>query len=152
MKYCFKCGQELNDSDKFCEKCGTKQDITARENSDKSTITFVSVLCYFNLLWLIGMLVPSLKDNPKIRFHVGQGIVLNIFSVALAVIDLLLTTIFNILIAVSPTIFGAIGVLTTLLSLAIAGVEIFFFVKGIINVCNDKLEPLPIIGKYSFYK
>ena len=39
-----------------------------------------SVLAYFSVLWLVGLLADP--DNPKVRFHVNQGILLSIFSAA----------------------------------------------------------------------
>jgi len=39
MKYCKNCGEELDDTDKFCEKCGTKTKVKpSTKKSDKSEI------------------------------------------------------------------------------------------------------------------
>lgn len=100
-----------------------------------------SVLAYFSVLWLVGLLADP--DNPKVRFHVNQGILLSIFSAAYSLAMTALNAAFTYL----PFLF----IFTALLSVLGGAAVLALMVWGIVNAAQDKEEPLPILGTlYTF--
>lgn len=82
------------------------------------------VLSYVGILCLVPLLTR--KDDPFAQFHAKQGLVLCIVEFA---------SMFIIWIPFLGLIIG-LGCLV-------------LAIMGIMNVLNDKKEPLPIIGKYA---
>ncbi len=168
--FCPKCGSQNDDNAAFCKSCGnalTKQQANeaqpqqpvqapkAPAKSDNSKI--YKILAYIGILWLVGMLVNPEKNDPKVRFHVGQGIILTITSVALNIVGAILSAIFKAIFGVHY--FGYyIGMSTagTLLNaivwLAISAALIVLMVLGIVNAVKGVEKQLPVIGKFAFYK
>ena len=100
-------------------------------------------MSYFSVLWLLGLLIDP--DNPKVRFHVNQGILLSIFSGAYSLVMTVLNAMFTFL----PFMY----IFTALLSV-LGGVAVFaLMVWGVVNAAQDKEEPLPVFGTlYTFIK
>ena len=159
--FCPNCGKELQEGEICtCQQPQPEPEVvgTAWKGNEK----LFSILSYIGILWLIGMLVAPEKTDSKVRFHVGQGIILTIAEVALSIVVSILNAIIRAIFKTEITYWGInTGVYTTsgfgnflivILSLAVWGVSIFFLVKGILNVVHGKEEPLPIVGKYAFYK
>ncbi len=127
--------------------------------SDNSKI--YKVLSYIGILWLIGMFAAPEKDNPSVRFHVGQGIMLTIVEVALGIVYGILYGILMAIFAQTATVYGitytyaisGIGsLLIGLVALVVWAASIALAIMGIMNAVNGKEKPLPIIGKFAFYK
>ena len=94
-----------------------------------------------SVLWLVGLLADP--DNPKVRFHVNQGILLSIFSAAYS----LAMTVLNAAFTYLPFLF----IFTALLSVLGGAAVLALMVWGIVNAAQDKEEPLPILGTlYTF--
>ena len=113
-----------------------------------------SVLSYLHLWW-IGFLTAG-KDDPNVRFHMGQGIILSIFSaggwIAVGIFSAILRAIFTVntifgMRVVSPWVVGFTG----LLWFALSALVITFAILGIINASKGERKELPIIGKFAFY-
>ena len=131
-----------------------------QQKADNSKI--YKILSYVGILWLIGLFVTPEKNDPKVKFHVGQGMIASIVYVALLIINAILTAILGSIFTVQsfgywgvgsyamPSPF--VGVLSLILSLAIWALVIIWFVVGLMNVLNDREKPLPIVGKFAFYK
>lgn len=127
----------------------TEQAFTGRKFAAEGSASFskadntklFSILAYFSILWLLGLLIDP--DNPKVKFHVNQGILLSVFSAAFS----LMITILNAAFTYLPFMF----IFTTLLSV-LGGIVVFaLMILGIINVAQDKEEPLPVLGSlYTF--
>ncbi|HEX3037917.1 MAG TPA: hypothetical protein VHO94_02870 [Oscillospiraceae bacterium] len=110
-----------------------------------------SILSYITILWLIGLL-GSEKNNPHVRFHVNQGIILTIFEFAVGIVGAILNAIissiftesvYGIALYTSPT-----GIhLQQLVSLIVWAVGIAGTIIGIVNASQGKEQPLPVIGK-----
>ena len=96
-----------------------------------------SILAYIPLLWLVGLLAD--RGNPKVMYHVNQGILFNIaaviLSIAVNVISIILTAVLPILV-----------IITGLLGLAVLAIDLIWLIMGIINACNGVEKPLPVIG------
>ena len=115
-----------------------------------------SILSYIGILWLVGMLVQPEKNDPRVRFHVGQGIIL---SIALFGASIVIGIIFGILGSVfGRSIYGIrvpaiwVGWVGGLLQLAVYAVYAFLAVTSILNINKNQDKPLPIIGGMAFYK
>lgn len=93
-----------------------------------------SILAYIWLLFIVGLVAD--KDNPNVKFHVNQGIILFIFSVIVGIVAFILGFI--------PIIRSFIGIINL--------VPLAFMVLGIINVVNGKKERLPLIGNFDILK
>lgn len=96
-----------------------------------------SILAYIPFLWLIGLLVD--RKNPVVTYHVNQGIIFTIFSVALSVAVSILTTLFS-------WILPAFVIISALLNVAVGLVTLAYFIIGVVNAANGDQKPLPIIG------
>lgn len=90
--------------------------------------TMMAIVAY--ILFFVPLLTDS-KNDPFVKFHVKQSILL----VILAVIN-------SILANVLPFVLIFI---TSIISLGI----FVLLIIGIINAANGKQEPLPVIGKYA---
>lgn len=159
--FCTKCGHQNDDSSNFCANCGNALNSAGPQQAEPQSQPVVyrdnskvySVLAYIGILWLIGLLVTPEKNDPKVRFHVGQGIILTITS-AIA------TTVLSILSAIITVIFGNLGMLGTaiggiisgLISLAVSVAMLALLIIGIVNAVKGEEKPLPIVGQFAFYK
>ncbi len=174
MKFCQKCGTQAEDSAAFCQKCGTpfntageqaqngaqqgqqyqqpvyQQPYAAQPNN---TDKVLSVLSYISFLWIIGLVITPYKNDPKVRFHVGQGIILFIATAVLFIVAGILTGIFGIVTVFSFSAVSAIlSFISALITLAVAVFYVVLAIIGIVNAVNGNQKPLPIIGKMAFYK
>ena len=136
MKYCNNCGKEIPDDQKLCEECKKVRNEKIN-NEIKNNINLLAILAYLGLLFIVPLVVCD-KNNKFVRFHVNQGIVLFIFSL---VFNLLSVVLFFIL----PAIGSIIGVVESIFTLVLV-------IIGIVNVCKEEMNPLPIIGKINIIK
>ena len=108
------------------------------------------------------MFVPC-KNDKSLKFHVGQGIILNICEFGLSIIvslinNLIIDNIFKTQVSFYGVETGvyktsALGLtISGILNLLVAAFTISFVVIGVLNASNDKDKKLPVIGKFSFYK
>jgi len=129
-----------------------------------------SILAYVGPLWLIGLFAAPEKNDPRVRFHVGQGMMLTIASVAvqivISVIMAILGAVFTVQKEVTYTLFGqSIGTgtyvtqtagfivaLSGILSVLIWFGFIALMIIGILGVTKNEDKQLPVIGKFAFYK
>ncbi len=93
----------------------------------------LSILSYIGPLWLIPLFTR--KDDSFARYHVGQGINLSLFNLAVNALGGILTG------GVGELIIGAAGLF-----------RVFCMVKGILNVTQGKKEPLPLIGNWKIFR
>ena len=90
----------------------------------KSENTAMAVVAY--ILFFVPLLTDA-KDDPFVKFHVKQGLLLFIIAVANMVLTPLLFM-----------ITWLIGIFVLVLA-----------ILGIMNALNGKKEPLPLIGQYA---
>ena len=90
--------------------------------------TLMGVLAYLGILIIIPFMVA--KDDPFVKFHIRQGLVLVVIELAVWVIGMFMWQLWQILQLVN------LGVLV----LAII---------GIVNVFQHKTAELPLVGSFS---
>lgn len=115
------------------------------------------ILSYVGVLWLFGLLMAPEKNDPRVRFNVGQGILLTIVSVAINIVVWILQAIVGAIFRTQTwygvSVISGVGIaINWIIGLAGFGAIIALAVMSIVNVCKGKETYLPIIGKYAFYK
>ena len=108
----------------------------------------MAILSYLGILCLIPLLVGTHKTSPFVKYHLNQGIVLFLATIALSVV---LTMVSGILgaIAVSGAYFLAVLIpVFWILEL----IPVILIILGIVNVFNAKMSPLPVIGGITVVK
>jgi uncharacterized membrane protein len=123
--------------------------------ADANANKVYGILAYLGILVLISIFAAP-KESKYSRFHANQGLVLVIVEVGVAailgILQGILTAIFinaYVYVWLVPPVFG---LMFGLLWLAYTAGCITFIVLGIINAANNKLKPLPIIGKYTILR
>ena len=129
MAYCKKCGAELKEEDKFCAQCGEKvnEEASAETSVTPNSIDMTklyAVLAYLGIFFIIPLVMC--KDSEFVRFHTNQGIILFIASVICAAVPII-------------GWIASIGV-------------VVLMVVGLINVSNNEMKELPLIGKFRILK
>lgn len=129
MAYCKKCGAELKEEDKFCAQCGEKVNEEAPAETSVTSNSFdmtklYAVLAYLGIFFIIPLIMC--KDSEFVRFHTNQGIILFIASVICAAVPIV-------------GWIASIGV-------------VVLMVVGLINVSNNEMKELPLIGKFRILK
>src|SRR5436189_6301791 len=84
MPFCTQCGGQVQPSDTFCARCGTRQSVAAPpSNSDflrNLSPRTASLLCYIPALgWIASVIVlasPRFREDRIVRFHAFQGLYL----------------------------------------------------------------------------
>jgi len=90
--------------------------------------TLMGILAYLGILIIIPYFVA--KENPFVKFHIKQGLLLVIIQVVLSVSNQII-----------PSLFPMISILQLL--------TFVLTVIGIINVVKKKEKVLPVIGVYA---
>jgi uncharacterized membrane protein len=147
MPYCTHCGSQVQPTDLYCGRCGTRQPVspgaapgTAGGANSLSQINArtASLLCYLPIVgWIPSIVVLAadrFRKDRTVRFHAFQGLYL---FVAWLLVEWV----------VSPLFWGfdltGRRVITGLLKTAIFAGWIFMLVK----VAQDQMYKLPVIGE-----
>jgi|SRR6185436_16634199 len=104
---------------------------TSQASHNHENKTLMGILCYLGPLVIISYLVA--KEDPFVKFHIKQGLVLFVIDV--------------ILWALMPMFMWPLYTLVRLINLALLVLAII----GIVNVVQKKQTPLPVIGGLSRY-
>ena len=97
-------------------------------NSKDQNKTLMGVLAYLGILIIIPFLTA--KDDPFVKFHIKQGLLLVIVEIAVWVIGMFTWQLWSLL---------------QLLNLATIVLAIF----GIVNVVQGQQKELPLIGSFA---
>lgn len=103
----------------------------------------MGILSYIGFLVLVPLLAD--KNNPFVRYHANQGLVLFLGEIIYAVVRSILVRVFWI---ISFWLGMMMNILLSILSL----IFIAYMIIGIVNVCNGKARELPLIGKIRLVK
>ena len=108
----------------------------------------MAVLCYLNILCLIPLFAGTHKTSPFVKYHLNQGIVLFLASIALSVALGIITGVLG-LVALAGAYFLVVLIpLIWILEI----VPVILVILGILNVLNAKMAPLPVIGGITVLK
>lgn len=133
-------------------KVENNNNTTNTQNNSNTKI--YKILSYIGILWIIGLVVPDVKDDKSVKFHVGQGMVITIAEGGLNIVVGILNVIISVIVALLDVYVLSIlvSIFFGILYFAINVGSIVLMVIGILNANNGKDEKLPFIGKYAFYK
>ena len=127
-------------------------------NSNTDNKKIYCILSYIGILWLIGLLVQE-KDDPKVKFHVGQGMILSIIQIGLIIIVSIVLMIIRMVLfgggiwgAAAAYLSPTYNLISTILWLVFSIGPLVLAIIGILNAVNDKENKLPLIGNFAFYK
>lgn len=98
--------------------------------SKKDNKTIMGILSYLGPLVIVSYLVA--KDDPFVKFHIKQGLVLVVIEVVVWVIASMVWTLFMFI---------------NLINLAV----LILAIIGIVNVVEGKEKELPFVGQFSRY-
>ncbi len=104
-------------------------------NADSTKL--IRILAYLGFLFIVGLVCQE-KNDPNVRFHTGQGMILFIAEVVVSVSSTILSFVF----------FGLGSLISTIGSILC----IILLIIGIMNAVKNENKPLPIIGSLAFYK
>ena len=107
-----------------------KEKSTESESKSDEENVGMAVVAY--LFFFIPLLTDS-KNDPFVKFHVKQSLLIVCFSLALYILRYI------------PVIRQAIYVISPLISLA----ELAFIIIGIMNALNRRKKELPWIGQFA---
>lgn len=111
-----------------------KSRTVARTASGKKN-TVMAMVAY--ILFFVPLLTKD-KNDPFVKFHVKQSLVLLIASIVVNVAESLLAQ----LPMLGWVASGLIGLIVSVFFLVL-------WVMGVMNALNGKMEELPVIGKYA---
>ncbi len=97
----------------------------------------VGILSYLGILWVVAFIIHGNGKTAFGAYHLRQGLGLLIMSVAIWIVLTIITMLFF-----SMGMIGIVGILSTVLWLTI----LVLLILGIVNVAQNKMAPLPIIG------
>lgn len=89
--------------------------------------TGMAIVAY--IIFFIPLLTDS-KNDPFVKYHVKQGLVLFIFYII-------------------ASVCGYIPFIGWIISAILSVLALIFLIIGIVNAVNGKQEPLPVIGKFA---
>lgn len=179
MAFCKQCGAQLAEDAKFCASCGAAvQSVASQPQQDPTSSTSIppiqpqpsvqqtqsstplteeqdiqqnktmAVLSY--ILFFVPLLIGTHKTSPYVKFHVNQGTVLFIFSLAWGLA-------LSIIIGIVSSIFGFVGLTPIAWLIRFAGgilryIPLALVIYGVVNALNGVKKELPIIGKLNIIK
>lgn len=149
MKFCPKCGTQLEDNVTFCSNCGNQLDASVVVSNDPFDHTaefdvkdisdnkVIAMLPY--LMGLLGVIVAALLakgESQYVSFHIRQALKLNIVAMLVSIVAAVLA--FTIIV---PIAAGVCAIVILVLQV------IAFF-----QVCGGKAKEPAIIKNLSFLK
>ena len=139
MPFCSQCGNQVDNADVYCARCGARQPTVApRAGGDpfnSISARTASILCYIPGIGWIGSIIvlasERFRTNQTVRFHAFQGLYL---FVAWLIEDWVLTPFFRSIphMHVDPIV-----------KMALLFMSIFMIVKA----SHEERYSLPIIGE-----
>ncbi len=102
------------------------------ENTSNNNNKVMAVLAYLGPLVIISYLVS--KNDPFVKFHIKQGLVLFVISIIMWVLG-------------GGMFFYSFWMLWRIVHLAV----IILSIIGIINVLGNKEKELPLVGQFGSY-
>lgn len=137
MKFCDGCGAPVGQQTPPIQQQSAPntpppvyQQNTSNFSAEDKNNKVIFVLSYLGILFFLPLVICPNSSVGK--FHANQGLILLLVSIAGSIVFAILTA-----------IVWALGFLSTIYSLAMLALAIY----GMVNAYNEKLVPLPVIGK-----
>ncbi|MCL1918994.1 MAG: hypothetical protein FWG14_11865 [Peptococcaceae bacterium] len=105
--------------------------------ADAQKNKFVGAVAYIIFLFIVPLLAA--KGSPFAKYHANQGLTLWLFGFCLP-------TFIYFVVKIIPVV----GVYVAFISYALYLGAFVLMIIGIINAINGKMQPLPIIGQFTF--
>ncbi len=147
MKFCEKCGAELEENAKFCQSCGAAIDVNSgvftgevlgADKADTEKNRALGIISYIGILFIVPILMST--KSKFARYHANQGLVIFLATVILGLICGVISTI---------PFMGMIGeLLSSILSL----VAFVYEILGIVSAAKGEMKDLPVVGKFKILK
>ena len=96
---------------------------------NNSTAKVISILDYIGILWILGLFIE--KDDPDVKFHTNQGLILFLLEVV--------TGVFSVL-----SVIPILGIVFTLAGGLLGIVCLVLAILGIVNAAQGLQKPLPV--------
>lgn len=164
MKYCAKCGAQVEENVKFCPQCGAEmesfqqynyQEYTYAQNTAYNQEEYfnpqevkqnkaMGVLAYLGILVLVPILSGD-KTSKYIAHHVNQGLILYVIGSIIGLING--TWLYEI--AFLP--YVAASIITWALNV-VAFACFILQIMGIVSACKGTRKKLPLIGEINLIK
>jgi uncharacterized membrane protein len=132
MPYCSQCGNQVDNRDLYCAKCGTRQP-AAVHGAEFSPRT-AAILCYVPWAgWIAAIVVlasNTFRNNRAVRFHAFQGLYL---FVAWLIVDWVF----------KPVLYWPHIHLVGILQFTLLAISVFMMVKA----SQDEVYSLPVLGE-----
>lgn len=109
----------------------------AVEKKSSSKNTGMAIVAY--ILFFVPLLTDA-KNDPFVKFHVKQGLVVFLLGVVVSIFNRLL-----------PSFWG-LGIITRMLLLMVDLLSLGVFILvviGIVNASRGEEKPLPLVGKFA---
>ena len=140
MAFCVQCGNQVGEADRFCTKCGARQQVTGGDPFSGIGGRNASILCYIPWVgWIAAIVVLASQrfhGDSKVRFHAFQGLYL---FVAWLMVEWV----------IKPILYISDGFGIPFQRIVIHLFQIMLFVAWIfmmIKVSHDESYKLPVIG------
>ena len=127
-----------SENDPAVLKVYKKYKVVSEVGEDNGNIRFLSAISYIGVLFVIGHFAVE-KNNPDLRFHTFQGVVLFVFFALLYSADMLIC----MLLSVIPELQVIVSLLLTL---AISVPYLMLVVMGIVSAVKFEQKLLPFVG------
>jgi len=153
MLYCSQCGNQVNEKDIYCTRCGAKQPVSMpfapQSVSDTISDRTACVLCYIPFVgWVVAIIVLAslrFRDQRVVRFHAFQALYL---FVAWLLLDWVIAPIMLVGLTLpmhfTRSVFPHLGVagLVKLVELCLIMVSVYMMVRA----HDEEALRLPVIG------
>ncbi len=128
--FCKFCGEQIDDQSKFCPFCGKSlvetvpgQNSYNQYNSSANGASMnrhaAGIICYITVIGLIITACLADKNDPYVKFHLNQALLLFLFSLLSAI----------------PVLGWIWGI-----------IMFIFWIMALVSAIGDRTDPIPLIG------
>ena len=174
MRTCSKCGEVLLDGENNCPKCGApvKSEYDQGSGSDQSSGNYsqtgyqappfgnlgtdrtaeydindirankwVHIIAYLGILFFLPLVVYP--DSRVCRFHANQALIQLILGAVLGVVSGIFSGV-----SVIPGVGLMFSIISGVFGSVVSLLELFIFIFELVNIINDKVVEIPVIGRF----
>ena len=166
MKYCYKCGNEMQDTDVFCKNCGCEVQKQTNEAEIASKEKWIAATPYFPVLWIPLWLLALInrKKSTFVEFHFRYGIVLYVAQVIISIIRSIFLTFFPAIERYEPRIvqegiaeyiysapvfspYAPVSISVNVMCVLAFFILLILEIIGLVRALKGEYRSPPIVGK-----